>query len=206
MMKTPGRDKLLKSLNYAGAILTFVAALGAIFATTRLSAQHPYLLPIAILIYLAGQLALILARVGETITRLSLKAVAMLVGLHALLSGWDLIALAIGLPSILLTMVLGPLMVVILSLSSLVLGLYLVERVIGYDLQGYTSLIERPFQAFLTSAVWLLSLLVLIWHFGAHESADWEMDRAGEFAIGLRQQLQERIAAVVQEQPGQGRS
>jgi hypothetical protein len=43
-MKTPGRDRLLRDIHYVGAALTFVAALGAIAATTHLSTQHHYLL------------------------------------------------------------------------------------------------------------------------------------------------------------------
>jgi hypothetical protein len=66
-MKTPGRGKLLKGLNYAGAMLTLVAAGGAIVATARLSAHPSYLLPVSLLIYVAGQLLLILATGGRPI-------------------------------------------------------------------------------------------------------------------------------------------
>lgn len=34
-------------------------------------------------------------------------------------------------------------------------------------------------------------------------SGDWLLDKAGDLLYGLRQQLQERIAAVVQQQPRQ---
>jgi hypothetical protein len=101
-------DKLFEGLNVAGAMLALLAAVAAIASTTRLSAQLPYLLPLAIIVFLVGQVLIVIARVGPTRIPLKPRHVVALVGLHILLSFWDVIAVVIGLPAILITMVLGP--------------------------------------------------------------------------------------------------
>ncbi len=181
-MKQAICDKLFEGLNVGGAVLTLLAAVAAIASTTRLSAQLPYLLPLAIIVFVAGQLLIVIARVGLTRIPLKPRHVVVLVGLHILLSFWDVIAIVIGLPVILITMVLGPMMVVVLVLASVVLGMYLIEEVIGHDLQGYISVLERPSQAFTALVVWAASLLVLMWHVGRHESADWVLEKAADAA------------------------
>lgn len=197
-MKKPGYVKLFDGLNYAGAVLTFLAALGAIASTTRLSAEHAYLLPLVFMAFAVGQFLIVIATVGSTRIRFTLKNVTALVGLYTLLSFWDLVSVVIGLPFILITMVLGPLMVVVFVLACVVLGMYLVEEVIGFDLRGYLSVLENPFQAFVALAALVISFLVLRWHYGKDESEDWVMEKAGDLSINVRQQLQGMVGKIVQ--------
>jgi hypothetical protein len=77
--------------------------------------------------------------------------------------------------------------------------MYLIERIIGYDLPGVVSALQTPTQALIASAVWIGSLLVLIWHFGGHESGDWLIEKAGNLIYSLRQWLQEMIQEIIQQ-------
>jgi hypothetical protein len=154
---------------------------------------RPYLLPLAAIVFFAGQGLHVVAAVGLTHIRFAPGHVAALLGLYILLPFWDLIALLAGLPFIALTIVLGPFTTVVFVLSVVVLGVYAVERVIGYDIQGITTIVENPRQALATLGVCGLSLLVLIGHYGRHEGGDWLLERVVDRIWGLRQRLQGRV-------------
>jgi hypothetical protein len=198
-MKKPGYGGLFDGLNFAGAVLTALASLGVIASTTRLSAKHPYLLPLTLVLFLAGQVLIVLGTVGLTRIRPNPKDVLALIGLYSLLSAWDFISIVIGLPFILVTMILGPLMVIVSVLASVALIMYLVEGVIGYDLSGYISLLENPFQAFVAVLALVISLLVLRWHFGQHGGADWVIEKAGDLIFNLRQQFQGMVETIIEQ-------
>jgi hypothetical protein len=198
-MKKPGYGRLFDGLNLAGAVLTALAALGVIASTTRLSTEHPYLLPLTLVLFLVGQVLNVLGTVGSTRIRPNPRDVLALIGLYSLLSAWDFAALVIGLPFILVTMILGPLMVIVSVLASVALVMYLVEGVVGYDLSGYVSVVENPFQAFLAVLALVVSVLVLRWHFGQHGSADWVIERAGDLIFNLRQQLQGMAETIIEQ-------
>lgn len=197
-MKRPGSGRLFEGLNYAGAILAFLATAGVLAWMLGLGSGFAYLLPLVLVVFLAGQLLMVVAAVGTAPIRLSPVKVAALTGLYTFLSFWDLVSLVIGLPAIALTMLLGPLMVVVAVLAAVVLGLYLVEGVLGYDVGGYVSLIENPLQALVALTILVASLAVLGWHLGKHESADWLLERAGDLAFSLRQRLQGAAARIIE--------
>lgn len=196
-MKKPGYVKLFDGLNYAGAALTFLAALGVIASATKLSARYPYLLPWVFITYTAGQFLIIIANVGLTRIRFNLKNVMALTVLYTLLSCWDLISILIGLPFIVISMVLGPFTITVFVLAIVVLGMYLVEEVIGYDVRGYTSVLESALQAFIALVAMVISFLVLRWHFGKEKSGDWVVEKAGDLSFTLRQQLQGLVGEIV---------
>jgi hypothetical protein len=197
-MKKPGYAKLFDGLNYAGAALTFLAALGVIASTTRLSAEYPNILPLVFIAYAAGQLLIVIANVGLTRIRFNLKTVIALTGLYTLLSFWDFISILIVLPFIVISMVLGPFMIIVFVLAAVVLGMYLVEEVIGYDFRGYISILENPLQALIALVALAISFLVLRWHLGKDESEDWVMEKAGDLSFNIRQQLQRMVGEIVQ--------
>jgi hypothetical protein len=187
-------SSLFDGFNYAGATLTILAGVGAI-----LLAAHPGWLPLVLAAYLAGQWITIVAAAGKAGVRFTARSVAALLGLHILLSWWDVIALVLGLPAILLTMILGPLATVVWVLASVVVGIYAIEQVIGYDLQGVVSVLETPFQALLALGVWCISLGVLWWHLGTHDSTDWAIERAGALIWNVRRRLQEGAEDILQQ-------
>jgi hypothetical protein len=189
--------KLFEGLNYGGAALTFLAGLGVILCTTRLSADYAYLLPLVLLGYGAGQALLAIARVGMSSIPFTLKTVLPLTGLNILLSMWDLVSILIGLPFILISLILGPFMTAVLVLAAVVLGMYLVEGVLGYDIEGYRSLLENPFQAFIALVLLVIAFFVLRWHFGAEKGEDWLIDKAGDLSLNTRQRLQGLMAKII---------
>ncbi|MEJ2209516.1 MAG: hypothetical protein P8129_10825 [Anaerolineae bacterium] len=197
-MIEPGRGGLFEGLNYAGAILALLAALGVLAWMLGLGTRFPYLLPLVLVVFVAGQFLMVVAATGLRRIRFDPKNVAALTGLYTLLSFWDLVSLVVGLPAIALTMVLGPLTVVVAVLAAVVLGLYLVEGVVGYDVAGYVSLLENPVQALAALVVLVAALAVLRWHLGQHESADWLLARAGDLAFRLRQRLQGAVARIME--------
>ena len=192
-MIEPGRGGLFEGLNYAGAILALLAALGVLAWMLGLGTRFPYLLPLVLVVFVAGQFLMVVAATGLRRIRFDPKNVAALTGLYTLLSFWDLVSLVVGLPAIALTMVLGPLTVVVAVLAAVVLGLYLVEGV-----AGYVSLLENPVQALAALVVLVAALAVLRWHLGQHESADWLLARAGDLAFRLRQRLQGAVARIME--------
>jgi hypothetical protein len=197
-MKKPGYVKLFDGLNVTGAVLTFLAALGVIGSTTKLAAEHPYLLPLVFIAYAGGQFLIVLANVGLTRIRFNLKNVVVLTSLYTFLSFWDLVSILIGLPFIAVSMVLGPFMTVVFVLAAVGLGLYLVEEVIGYDLSGYSSALENPLQALVVLVTLVLSFLVLRWHYGRDEGEDWAMEKAGDLSFNLRQRIRRMVGEIVQ--------
>lgn len=198
-MKKPGYGRLFEGLNYAGVILALLAAVGMLVLAIGPGVASAYLWALVLVAFLAGQFLMVVAAVSTTRIRLGPKKVAALIGLYTLLSLWDLVSLAIGLPFIALTMILGPLMVVVAVLSAVVLGLYLVEGVMGYDVRGYVSLLENPFQALVALAFLVASLAVLGWHLGEHESADWLLEKAGDLMFSLRQRLRGAVGRIIQQ-------
>ncbi len=197
-MKKAGYLKLFDGLNYAGAALTFLAALGVIASATRLSVNWPYILPLVFILYGVGQFLIVIANVGLTRIRFTLKNVVALTVLYTLLSLWDFITILIGLPFIAISMVLGPFMIVVFVLAIVVLGMYFVERVIGYDISGYSSILENPFQAFVALVALVISFFVLRWHFGKDQSEDWVMEKAGDLSFNMRQQLKGMVEEIIQ--------
>jgi hypothetical protein len=195
----PDYAKLFVGLNVAGVILTFLAALSAIAATTRLSVKIPCLLAIVLVVYVVGQMVIVIATVDATRIRFTPANVLALVSLYTLLSFWDLFALAIGLPFIAITLVLGPLTTVVFVLATVILGMYLIEHIIGYDLRGAISALETPVQTLVVAVVWVISLLVLIWHYGRHESGDWAIEKAANWVYDLRQQLQGQVEEIIRQ-------
>lgn len=198
----PGSGRLFEGLNYAGAFLAFLATVVVVVWMMAPGSMLPCSLPLVLVAFVAGQLSMALAALGMNRIRLGLKPnlgnVAALVGVYTLLSFWDLVSLAIGLPCIVVTMVLGPLMAVVAVLAAAVLGLYLVEGGLGHDVGGYVSLLENPLQALAAVAVLAAALAVLRWHLGKHESADWLLERAGDSIFALRQRLQGAAARIVE--------
>jgi hypothetical protein len=146
-----------------------------------------------------GQVVILIATVGLTKIRFTAAGVLAFAGLFTLLSFWDLIALALGLPFIAITMLLGPLTTVVFVLATVVLGMYLIEHRIGYDLRGAISILETPVQALVASVVWVFSLLVTIGHYGMHESGDWAIVKATDSIYDLRQQLQGKVGEIVRQ-------
>jgi len=199
-MKQSTYAKLFEGLNVAGAVLTFLAAGVAIASTTRVAAGHPYLLPAAIIVFVGGQMLIVAAAPGLSRKRLDLKSAIALMGLYTLLSFLDVISIAIGLPFILVTMVLGPLTTAVFVLASVVLGIYVIEEIIGYDLQGRISILESPLQAFIALMVWIGSLLILVWDVGTHGDAEWVMERAADLIFNLRKAIQETIDSILQKE------
>jgi hypothetical protein len=197
-MKKTGYVKLFDGLNYAGAGLTFLAALGVIAAATRLSAGLPYLLPLILIVYATGQFLVVVANMGLANVRFTVKSVVALSVLHTLLSVWDFFAILIGLPFIAISMILGPFMVIVFALAAVALGMYAVEGLLGYDIRGYSSLLENPFQALVAFAAMVISLLVLRWHIGKDESEDWLMEKAGDLSFHMRQRLQAKVREIIQ--------
>ena len=122
----------------------------------------------------------------------------VLILLYILISWWDLISIVIGLPFILITLVLGPFMIVVFVLATVVLGLYFVEGVLGYDIEGHSSLLETSFQAFVALGAWVIAFLVLRWHFSQDEGEDWVIEKVNDLSFNLRQQLQERVGDIIQ--------
>ena len=197
-MKKTGYVKLFDGLNYAGAALTFLAALGVIAAATRLSADHPYLLPLVLIVYGSGQFLIVIGNMGLGNVRFTVKSVVALTVLHTLLSVWDFFAILIGLPFIAISMILGPFMIIVFALAAAALGMYVVEGLLGYDIRGYSSILENPFQALLAFIALVMSVLVLRWHLGKDESEDWLMEKAGDLSFHMRQQLQGKVEGIIQ--------
>ena len=193
-----GYSKFFEGLNYAGAILTVLAGVGVVAATTRLGARCSLLLGLVLAAFVLGQCLVLVSAVGTARIRFTLRNVIALFVLYTLLSFWDTIAIFIGLPAIALTMLMGPLMFVVWALATFVLGMYLVEGVIGYDVQGMISLIETPIELLGTLGVWIVSGLVLVWHVGWHDSSDWLIDRAASLIYALREQLKGMAVKIVE--------
>lgn len=188
--------KLFEGLNYAGATLSFVAGLGALAVFIGLVANL-WLLLAAIAIYTVGQFFVLVSAVGQTGMRFTPKNVAALFVLYSLLSWWDLITVLLILPFIPVTMVLGPFMVLLLVLAGAALGMYLVEVVLGYDVQGYSSILSNAPQALIALGIFLFASLVLWWHMGRGD--DWVLDKAADWIVALRRRLQGIIEGIVQE-------
>jgi hypothetical protein len=188
--------KLFEGLNYAGAALSFVAGLGALAVCTGLVANL-WLLLAAIAIYTVGQFFVLVSAVGLTGMRFTPKNVTALFVLYSLLSWWDLITVLLILPFIPITMILGPFMVLLLVLAGAALGMYLVEVVLGYDVQGYSSIISNAQQAGVALVIFVCASLVLWWHTGRGD--DWVLDRAADWIVALRRRLQGMIEGIVQE-------
>jgi hypothetical protein len=203
-MKKTGYVKLFDGLNYAGAALTLLAALGVIAAATRLSADLPYLLPLVLIVYGSGQFLIVLANMGLANVRFTAKSVVALTVLHTLLSVWDLFAILIGLPFIAISMILGPFMIIVFALAAVALGMYAVEGVLGYDIRGYSSVLENPIQALVALVVLVISFLILRWHVGKDGSEDWLMEKAGDLSFHMRQRLQGKAEDITSEHARDG--
>jgi hypothetical protein len=48
-------------------------------------------------------------------------------------------------------------------------------------------------------AILVVSLAVLGWHLGRHESADWLLERAGDWIFALRRRLHGAMGSIIQE-------
>ena len=178
--------KLFEGLNYAGAALSFVAGLGALAVFTGLVANL-WLLLAVMAIYTVGQFFVLVSAIGLTGIRFTPKNVTALFVLYSLLSWWDLITVLLILPFIPVTMILGPFMGLLLVLAGVALGMYLVEVVLGYDVQGYSSFLTDA-QVGIALGIFVFSLLVLIWH--TSQGADWVLDKAGDWILALRRRVQ----------------
>jgi hypothetical protein len=196
-MKSRRYARIFEGFNRAGAALTLLALLGLIVSVTRFAAGYPYLPLIVLLAYAVGTILVVLAKFGRSGIRFSLKSVLTLTALDILLSFWDLVKILIGLPFIALTMVLGPLMTVVAALSAFVLGMYLVEEVIGYNIRGYTSLLKTGWQACIAAALMVASALVVNWHYSREGGADWLIDVAVDVSFSLRRRLQRVMREII---------
>jgi hypothetical protein len=194
-----GHGKFFEGLNFAGAILFFAAFLGIVIGSSRLAAQYPYLLYLGFMAYFIGQFVLIIAQVGLSEIRFTLSNVFALMVLYTLLAFWDCIAILLSLPFIIITMLLGPFMVMVFVLAIVILGVYCVEEVIGYDIQGIVSAIETGYQAAITSISLLVSFSVLSWHFMREDGEDWVMERAGDLIFRLRLRLQGMVEKIIRD-------
>jgi hypothetical protein len=188
--------KFFEGLNYAGAALSFAAGLGALAVFTGLVANLWLLLAVMV-IYTVGQFFILVSAVGLTGMRFTPKNVAVLFVLHSLLSWWDLITVLLILPFIPVTMILGPFMTLLLALAGAALGMYLVEVVLGYDVQGYSSVLSNAPQAGGALVIFVCASLVLWQHTGRGD--DWVLDRATDWIVALRRRLQGVIEGIVQE-------
>ena len=197
-MKKSGHVKFFDGLNYAGAMLMFLAALGVIAVSTKLSATYPYLMLWVFVLYGAGQFLIVIATVGLTKIRFNVINITTLVSLYTLLSFWDFIAIILWLPSVIISMILGPLTFIVFGLSLRVLGVYFIEDVIGYNIKGVVSFLENPSQAFIAIGVFVISGLILGWQMKGSENEDWVMEKAGDLIFKLRRQLQEMVDAIIQ--------
>jgi hypothetical protein len=186
----------LDGLNYAGAALSFAAGLGALAVFTGLVANL-WLLLAVLAVYTLGQFFILISAVGLTGIRFTFKNVTALFLLYSLLSWWDLITVLLILPFIVITMVLGPFMTVLLVLAGAALGMYLVEEVVGYNVQGYSSILSKVQQAGIALVIFVCASLVLWWHMGRGD--DWVLDRATDWIVALRRRLQGMIEGIVQE-------
>jgi hypothetical protein len=196
-MKAVRLAQLYRGIGVAGVLLTLAAG-GAVAVAAALGARCHWL-PLILLAYVAGQFLLTTARVGRAGSRRHLGCLVALTVLTILLSWWDLVVLFFGLPFIALTMILGPLATAVSFLSAVTLALYLAD-VVGYDLPGYATLLNRPWQAAVAAGVMAAAFAVVWWHYSREEGGDWPLARAADLAYEVRLHLQTLAAQIVEGQ------
>jgi len=179
----------LRGLDYLGAALVFLSGAGLLFGP-RLGIPGFWFL----LLFVVGMVTIVLYQAGVDAARSPLNFLALF-GLYMLLAFWDFITILILLPVILITMILGPFMIGAAVLSGLMLGIYVIEEVFHHDIPGVSGL-ETPLQAIIAAIIFLISLLILWWHFSRAGGEDWLIDRAGALSESIRKQLLDRVDLI----------
>ena len=182
----------LKGANYWGAALVFLAGMGLLFGR-RLGVSGLWFL----LLFAAGVTLMVLHDAGKDAARSPLTFLALF-GLYMALAFWDFALILILLPAIVLTMILGPFMIGTAALSGLMLGIYVVENILHFDIAGVSGL-ETPLHAGVAAILLVVSLGILWWHFSREEGEDWIIDRAGAWGEAMRGRLQDAVDVVIAE-------
>ena len=184
--------KFLKSLDYLGAALVFLSVAGLLFGRS-LGVSGGWFL----LLFATGVTLMVFHDAGRDAARSPLTFLALF-GLYMALAFWDFALILILFPAIFLTMLLGPFTIGLAVLSGLMLGIYVVEDILHFEISGVSGL-ETPFQAGVAALLFLSSVLILWWHFSREGGEDWIVERAGAWGEAVRGRLQDAVDVVIAE-------
>lgn len=143
-------------------------------------------LPVVIIVYLFGQILQAFAMAWRKARNKNLFVVLKLSILLSILSLWDLVSIFLILPIVILSMIMGPFMMLLFFVTAVGLLIYGYENLIG-DIKGYSSF-ENGFQATVALLAFLFSCSVLYFRFS--EAGESFEDKCAGLVAELRDYLQ----------------
>ena len=190
------REKIFKGISGIGVGFGFVFMAGMLLLLTGLAQKYPALFWLSIAAYGASVILQVIGDVGQRKLRHPLFTVPALWALYIVLGFWEFITIPMILVIVVISMLSGPFMVLVAVLSALMLGLYFIEDIIGYDIQGVSSF-DNGVQALLALGALIVSSAVLgAVHFGSED--DLIMDKGTDIIAGIHSLLKNAADDIIE--------